>query len=209
MPLPLLAIPALKMAAPVIGSALAGLFGNRSQKTKQTNSYRRVTTPEQDRSLGMVMDYVNTGLNTPDAGTAPIRAGAVNKINARYAAMPGTLKARTAGTGMGKNARNQDFLSSLEARRSGEVAGFDNNLASLIMQQRNLAAQTGMQIAGANWGSDSTGTNTQPGNMIGGALNGGLSMLAAMSAMRQIMGGGGAGGFSGYDDSIAYDSGGY
>lgn len=204
MPLPLL-IPLITAGA----SAVSGMLNNRSQKTKQTNSYRRVTTPEQDRSLGMVMDYVNTGLNTPDAGTAPIRAGAVNKINARYAAMPGQVAARAAKAGMGKNARNADFLASLEARRSGEVAGFDNQLAQLIMQQRNLAAQTGMQVANANWGYDSNGTNTQPGNMIGGALNGGLSMLSAMAAMRQIMGGGGgAGGFGGYDDSMAYDSGG-
>jgi hypothetical protein len=148
MPLPAL-VPLAMKAAPVVASAISGLFGNRKQTTQQTNSYRRVT-------------------------------------------------------GMGRNARNQDFLNSLEARRSGEVAGFDNQLASLIMQQRNLAAQTGMQIAGANWGYDSSGTNTQPGNMIGGALNGGLSMLAAMSAMRQIMGGdgGGSGAGGGWDPNF-------
>lgn len=224
MPFPL-AIPALMAGA----SALAGLFGNRKQ-TAQTSSTQNQTTnsnwnnnsisrPEyDDTQLGirdwLAQNYVNRASETPNF-MAQYAGTGINNINEGANAQRRIIENLLRSRGLGRTSGASAALGNLETNRINQNVNFMNNLpmvqenfertrlgdlgqffASLPVANRvtSSGSQTGTTTG------QSSGTQTMPGNMLGGAFDNAASSLAYFAGkgwfnkpnlLSSIQGGGG------------------
>jgi hypothetical protein len=190
------------IALPLIGAALGGVggfFGGQPQTTKSnfSNSGTYSTsggqstnlTDEQANALPQLGQYIQTRLEDPSAGLAPIKAAAVSNLNAGYSALPTQLRnsMRNTGGGAGGNFGTSMRLAALQ--RLHDMGMLDSNFAQMILGAQDTGANAAQALLARTFGTSTRGggqstqsgssTTTGPDTSTAGAFGGGLGGLLA------------------------------
>jgi hypothetical protein len=177
-------VPALLTA----GSSIAGGLANRSKTSTATQT--PTFTPEQ------------TGLQTTLAGTLqdrlanpvnlnPQKVAAFGNVNKTYQGVEDRLTQRLAGQGFGQSGKVGTNLKQLEIARAGDIGATEDRYSGMQINQNNRTLEQALQFAFDKPGV--SGTSTTPGNVLGGAVGGGLETATLMYALSHFLNGGGGG----------------
>lgn len=192
-------------------SALAGLFGNRKQKTEQESTQN----VDMNTTSNPILDAYTQSLQNELTGDwqQQIRGdqshvadayttGIVNNENMAAAALKKNARSRAAATGSYYTPTRGGEAGIDQARIAHTVAAYNNQ--PLIAQQLQQQALQGAGqwfsaipkgTATHQFGTNTTkGSTTTPSNMLGGALAGGGAALAQLYGQGAFSGEGGAGG---------------
>lgn len=144
----------------------------------------------------------------PSAGLGGLRDTGLQRVNDTFAGAPQAIQEQFARRGMAKSGKVGQAILGSEARRYGALAGFENDFLSRILEEQQYGLSLAERLLSQNFESETTGSQTIPGNMLGGAVGGGLETLAYM-LMRNGGRNGSRGGWTGAaGDGTLFPSGG-
>jgi hypothetical protein len=112
-------------------------------------------------------------------------------INQNFDTAGDRLSERLVSRGFGKSGQTGRGLREIEVGRQGALASNESRFKAMEMDEINKIIQQAMQFSFANPGNNQTAT--QPGNMLGGGLSGGLETATTLFMLDKILGGGGGG----------------
>jgi hypothetical protein len=191
MPFPLLA-----MGAMAAGSAISGALNNRSRTTKTRSQSTTTPTfsPEFSPLIGQLSGSVMDQMRNPAAGMEPIRLATRDRINRTFGAAPDAIAAKTM-TGGGRSGKFGRGIAMSEAGRLGSLADAEAQFAQLVLQRQASGQDLATRLLALGKGqtTQGTGEQTTPGNMLGGAVGGGLETASYLFALNNMLKGGGMG----------------
>jgi hypothetical protein len=176
-------------------SALAGAMGNRSQTQQQesstTSNQNQTTRPIYDDKQAAIRDFMLQALmgnveNSPQLGNAFLDSS-IRGINQQYGAGVNGILQLMVSRGLGRTSAGIAPEMALEGNRMGAIAqaygqvpmvNYETNrnalgdLASFFSSLPVATNTTGTTT------SNTKGTATTPGNMLGGSLGNGAQMAA-------------------------------
>jgi hypothetical protein len=200
MPLPLLAIPAIKYGIPLAISgisALAGIFSNRAKKQEQesttTSNTSSSTLPQFDSKQlimrDLLMDRLLGRTEDNDDVFGGYQTNGLNTINAGADASQRAIENILAARGLGRTSAGATSFLGNQINRVNQGSSLINSIPLLADERRRAS----LNDAAAFWkglpvGQTTTGTQvsttkgvaTQPGNMLGGGLTGLGTALAGL-----------------------------
>jgi hypothetical protein len=173
--------PLAVMGAMAAASAVAGALNNR--KKKVTSSSTPTWGPEYKGLQDQLMGYSQNLMSDPGKGLEPIRTAGADRINRRYQSMPGKISQNMASRGYGSSGEMGNTMYQTEFARSGEMSDLEELMSKLMLDQQNKGATIGQNLLQMGRGVE--GENITPGNVAGGALNGGLQTMSTMMALNK------------------------
>lgn len=189
MPIPIIA------AAITGGSALAGGLLNKSKTSTATSAPS--WTPEQQHIQQLLGNVLQYDINDPGKGLEPLKTSAIDGVNKTYDAVGDRMDTTLAARGFERSGTKVKTARATEFARAGAIGGVENHFAGMELDQKNRLLQMMQQFGFASPGQSTTSTN--PGNVAGGAIGGGLETATLLYALQKFggMGGGGIGPMSG------------
>ncbi len=167
------------------GSALAGGLANR----KSTSTSMPTLDPAYLALQGDLIKRITDLMADPSKGTEPLRLGLMESVNRRYKTLPGKLTTQLAQRGFAKSGQLGQGFKGLELARSGEIGDINTRIADLILGRETQSYDLASRLLAAGRGQ----TNTQSGNVLGGALGSGLETLTTLTTLDKILKGAGVG----------------
>ena len=178
------------------GSALGGLLTNRGRTSTSTSTSTSTPTfsPEFSPLIGQLTGGVLDQMRNPAAGMEPIRLATRDRVNRTYGAAPEAIAAKTM-TGGGRSGKFGRGIAMSEAGRLGSLADVEAKFAELVLQRQASGQDLATRLLALGRGqtTEGTGTQTNPGDMLGGAVGGGLETASYLMALNQMLKGGGMG----------------
>ena len=170
-------------------SSLSGALGNRSQ----TNTSTSTTTPTMDPKYSGLQDTllqsIQGRLSAPSALPQGYETQGIGKINNAFdivrQAQNNNLTAR--GLGASPIAGNVDATRGFQ--RAGQIGQFQAGLPGVERNFRNQDMGMASELLSMGRGQTYTGTQTQPGNVAGGSINGFAEMIGYLYRTGQLGGG--------------------
>jgi hypothetical protein len=169
------------------GSAAAGALSNRS-KTSTTTSTPS-WTPEQQHMQELLGNVLQYDINDPGKGLEPLKTSAINGVNQTYNGIGDRMDTQLASRGFERSGTAVKTARATEFARAGAIGGVENHFAGMELDQKNRLLQMMQQFGFASPGQNTT--STQPGNMLGGAVSGGLETASLLFALNKLGKGGG------------------
>lgn len=176
-------IPLAGMLAMSGVSALAGLFGNRSKKVETSNV--PVYTQDQQNIQHWLGVDLQSKFENPQDVTAALRAPAADRINRTYAGLDQRLQRSASGRGFGRSGKLMLDRQGLEIARAGEIGDLESKFAGMQLDYENQLRDQAMRFAFS--GAGSQGTQTMPGNMVGGALSSGVETATTLFGLNELL----------------------
>ncbi len=170
-------------------SSLAGALTNRSKTTKSKSTTKRVLTPEQQGASTLIQDQFRKMIDNPTAGLAPFKTAAQGAVNRNYAALPGRLDASLASRGFSRGGQTSSGRRQIELSRQGDLAGVENQFAQQAIGERDKGLALAENFRNQVFEQQSEGEGTDPGNMLGGAVGGGLQTFVLLQQLQKMMAG--------------------
>lgn len=195
MPLPLIPI-GISLAG-----ALAGAFRNRGRTTKQTststNAAMPTETPEAASLSNTIRQMIESRLRAPAGVPEGYETGGVRQINSVFDVLNQNKAAQLTARGLSDSPIGATVMDSTENARGGEIAKFTSGIPLVARQLQNEDLASAMQFysalpRGISSTATGTGTQTVPGNMLGGGI-GDLATMLAFFYGTGAFGGGGKG----------------
>jgi hypothetical protein len=152
---------------------------------------------------GGLIDQLMASLQDPSAGTSGIRLAGRNAINQSYAGADQALRDKFLSSN-GTSGKYGTAQRKLEGSRAGSLGGFEGDMASLVLGQRNnnmslierLLQQSGgvdtTNSSDSSQSSKGSGTNTSPDNSMGamlGSAGNSLSSLTTLMTLNKLLSG--------------------
>lgn len=175
---------------------LAGLFGSRPEKTTMSSTQDSNTnvnyTPEQQQMLNMIRQQYMNQINGVDL--SGYQSQGLQDINKAGDASQVAIRNILAQRGLSFSPAAATSQVQQRVGQMGQQSQFLNGIPLLQYQLRNQALQQAGGFAnservGTSTHSTSTGTQTGPGNMLGGAFAGIGSGIASTLGRRFANGG--------------------
>jgi len=183
------------------GGAVAGGLLNRKKTSTgtQTRTSKRILTPEQQQLLTTLTGSVQQRLANPEAGVAPLRTAARTRINRTARAAGQNLESNLASRGYDRSGAFPSGLATIESGRVGAFGDLEGQLADFTLRREDTSADLASRLLALFSGEESSGasTGTEPGNVAGGAVSGGLDTLTTLLTLDRLMKAGGGGGMGG------------
>jgi hypothetical protein len=180
------------MPVPVIAAAITGgstlIGGLLSRKKTVTSTQTPTYTPEQTQLQQTLAGRLTSRLNTP-ANLDPLKVAATSEVNRGFDSAETRLTERLAARGFGKSGKLALGTKGLEIARAGALGDLESKFSGLQLDQENRSIDDAMQFSFGN--PSINRTQTDPGNVLGGALGGGAETAALLYALNHFMGGGG------------------
>jgi hypothetical protein len=133
-------------------------------------------------------------VDDPEAGLSGVRDQLLQRTNDTFAGAAPAIQKSFARRGMAKSGKVASAIGGSELQRYRALAGAENDFSNTVVGERSRGLQMLYSLLGLDMESESSGAQTNPGNVAGGALGGGLSMLAGLLAKNGKLGGGSGGG---------------
>lgn len=194
MPFPL-ALPLVLSGA----SFLGGMFGNRGKTSKSTNTSTTTTnlSPGATGLNDQLLSMIRGRLSAPSALPQGYEAGGIRDINSVFDVINQSKNANLTARGL-----SDSPVAGIgtDNARAGEIAKFTSGLPLVNRQLENENMDFASRLFSLQPRSQTTtgsGTNTQPGNMLGGGLDSLASMLGFLMGQGAFGKGGGAFGHGG------------
>lgn len=167
--------------------SLAGGLLNRPKTTTQNSSMTRTTPTYLAPLEGGLLQQLTQRMSDPTAGTESIRLAGRNAINQNYAGADQALRDKLLATGDGTSGKYGTAQRNLESSRASSLSGFEGDIASLILGQQNNTLSLAERLLQQGQGTNTTGSSTDPGNIAGGAVQGGLGVLSSLLTLNQFL----------------------
>lgn len=152
-------------------SFLGGALGNRKRTQTQTSTTRSSTTPEAEGMNQMLMEMIRSRLRG-SADLSGYSAEGIKGINDTFGDVSTALSADLTARGLSDSPAAGAPLSRLAVGRGGAISQFRNSLP--LLQRELQGDDLGMAArlyAMQPRTTTTTGTATQPGNMLGGGFS--------------------------------------
>lgn len=195
-------IPALIAGMSALGGAAANRRQQQTQQTSQTSTTNQSSMPvygetELDVRNNILRQLLGATEETPDFISGATAAG-IQGINATDAARRRMQQALMTSRGLGRTTAGANYLAGGDQPRQSQIV---NLLAQMPFQQEQIRSNrlgdlsrffatlpVGTSQTGTTT-SSGTGTQTTPGNMLGGALSSGGQIAAMLYGMGAFQGG--------------------
>ena len=160
--------------------------------------------------MGRLIAESQDRTSDPNAGLAPLKTAAMERINRNYAGAPNRVTTQLAKRGYAGSGQLPSNLISTENSRLSDLSGLEGTFAQMAADREREGVDLGTRLLTIGGGRDTTGTT--PGDSLGSALSAGGSSLGSLSALltlqRMLKGGGSSdGGMVGLP--AGYDPGSY
>lgn len=152
--------------------------------------------------MGTVSSSAQRMVDDPEAGLGGLRDQLLQRTNDTYNGVLPALQKKFAARGMSKSGKLASAYAGTEAQRYGDLATTENNFGNMVRDEKSRGLQMLYSLLGLDLESETEGTQTNPGNVAGGALGGGLSMLTALLAKAGKLSGSGGGAGSGWGGPV-------
>jgi hypothetical protein len=182
-------IPAAVLISSLVGAGTSVAGAALSSKKKQQTSTTTPTlSPELQALQQQLMSYSGDLMSNPSKGLQPMKTAGADKINRRYAAMPGKISQNMASRGYGSSGDFGNTMFQTEFARSGEMSDLESLFSQMTLDRQDRGAQIGQNLLAQ--GSGSTTTGTIPGDSAGSALQSagnGLGNLSTLMMLSKIL----------------------
>jgi hypothetical protein len=130
----------------------------------------------------------------------PQKTAAIGNVNKTARAAETRLEKSLTSRGMGSSGAFEKGAKDIEIARMGTLGDLESSFAGIELADQDRGLDLASRFAFAGPGTEFSGT--QPGNMLGGAVNGGLETMMFLYGLQQLTGGGFGGGSTvpGYGD---------
>lgn len=173
-------------------SALAGALGNRKKKVETQSSTTPTFAPEVQGILSQVAPHLQSVISDPSKGLEGLRVAGRDQINEAYANVPQMLAQKYGrNAASGESGKFYGAGQAAEFQRLSQMGGLEQQLLQAAIQRQDSGVQAALQLIGMGRGQNQTGTQTQPGNMLGGAVSNGLDAASFLYTLSQLSKGGG------------------
>jgi hypothetical protein len=190
------AVPLISGVASGIGGALA----NRKKTSTSTSTSTPTWGPEFSGLQTDAIDALRKRLADPTAGIDPLRYNALDQVNAGYSGLPNRVGTQLAKRGMGQSGKMGAALKGIDISRMRDLSTTGAAYDKMGLDQQDRTMQMIEQMLSLGRGTSSTGTSTDPGNMLGGGVGAGLETFTTMLMLDKMLKGG-SGGSSGFTGS--------
>lgn len=170
-----------------ITGALGGLLNNRSRTQNSSSTFRRILTPEQQQSLEQLYGYGSNLLTNPGADLAPFKTEALEGADRAFQGLDERITEGFAQRGMRTNGNLLTRLGQLDVQRAGALAGVERDFQKMVIDRKDQGASALMNLLNMNFQSEQTGTNTVPGNMLGGLFGGAARGVAFGTTLDNLL----------------------
>jgi hypothetical protein len=177
-------------------AARTGSYGGSTTQSG-TNTTTRNLRPEQDATLGPLLEQILQRISNPQASLEPFKTTAREGVNASYAAVPDAIRAKYGNNGNASGKKGKAARVA-EVSRAGDLSGLEGQFAQQGVAMQDSGLGLAERLLGQNFGSTSStsstgstsGTQTGPGTALSGAVTGGSSMFASLQALMAALNGG-------------------
>jgi hypothetical protein len=163
---------------------------SKTSTSTQTPTY----TPEQSGLQTTLAGTLQDRLANP-VNLNPQKVAAIGGVNRTYQGVEDRLTQRLAGQGFGQSGKVGTNLKQLEIARAGDIGATEDRYSGMQIGQNNQTLQQALQFAFDKPGV--SGTSTTPGNVLGGAVGGGLETATLLYALSHFLNGGAGGSVGG------------
>lgn len=181
MPFPLL-IPLALSAAGAIGGALS------NRKKKQTSTSTPSIAPEYGPLQQLMIQRATDRLRNPTGLPAGFETGGIKTINDTFDAGQQSLENTLSARGLSRSPIGGTPLGRMQGNRLSTIANFRTGLPLVQRQLQQEDEESAFNLLGLGRGNEFS-TN-QPGDMLGGGLEGLASMLGFLYGQGAFGGGG-------------------
>lgn len=180
------------------GSLIGGLFGGPKKTTTTTTP---TFTPQQQQLQGIISGTLQDRLKNP-VNLDPLQVAASSQVNKNFDNAQTSLEANLAAKGFANSGKLVTNSKNLAIAKAGAQGSLASQFAAMQIDQNNKTLDDAQRFSFSDPGSTSTGVQTQPGGVVGGAIAGGAQTASLLYALNHFMGGGstGSGGGGGYVD---------
>jgi hypothetical protein len=165
-------------------SGLAGALSNKGKTSTQTGTMESTTMPfVSDQYKGLEANLLKflTDRMTQKGDLGGYETNALRQINRTSGLQAQTLENRLTAMGLSDSPVAAQAAATMEAGRGGQIATLESSLPLIYRQMQDEDYANALQLFSKTLGSKttgtSTGTGTQPGNMLAGGFGSAASML--------------------------------
>jgi hypothetical protein len=133
-------------------------------------------------------DTIMTRLKNPRS-LDPLKTAAISGVNQTYEGLQGRMEQALAARGFNQSGKLPLNLRALELGRLGDIGSLESKFAGMQIDQENRLIDEAMRYGFANPGHQ--GTQTMPGNMLGGGISSGLETMTSLFMLSRLLSGGG------------------
>lgn len=173
-----------------VGSAVAGGLANRSSRSTFSQATTPTLSPELQGLQTNLTKSLQDRLANPGASLEPLRLNARNAVNRNFAGYDQALRDRLLASGGGRSGKLGAATRAGELARIGGLSDLEGEFARLVAGREDSTAGLAERLLAGARGSSTSGSQTLPGNVAGGALNSGLSTLSFFTALDRLLRGG-------------------
>jgi hypothetical protein len=138
--------------------------------------------------------YGQDTINNPEGNLKGVRDQLYGSVNDNFAGAGDAIQKQFAQRGMVKSGKVASRIAGSELQRFRALAGADTAYGNMQRDERSRGVNVLQQLLGQDMESEGFGSQTQPGNVAGGAVSGGLGALFRLIGGGMFNGAGGGGG---------------
>ncbi len=138
-------------------------FGISTNKQTSNNAFSKTLTPEQQGALSGLSTYGQGLLMNPGESLKPLRNIAYQGVNDLFDRAPDQISERLRSKGLGGQSGLKRRLTELDMMRYGRLAGVDNRMAELGIQQQQQGADILGQLLQQTFGYTQKSESTSKG----------------------------------------------
>ena len=194
----------LALLAPALisgGASIAGALINRGSRGTSTQNIDQTTMPILPPNLQVVFNNMlgasQSRITNAPQTVLPFKLAAKDRVNRMYAGAPQALRNKYHSGQGGTSGKYGMAAFQTEMGRYGSLADLESQFAEMALSEQDKGYDMMDRLLRMSMGSTTkgttAGTQTQSGNVLGGAVGGGLESLTTLWMLNNLLKGGNSG----------------